>query len=176
MKDKIQSLIDDLNPVEDVLLISLLRQKLQLGEDTGIELTRFKYLTPRAVETSYRWFKTIASNFLSETIFKKESDKIKKVYELTGRIGDCDNCKYAVELPSKYGGTYMGNNENNPVCISCHRRCCIIEDYHNELLEELHEKKKVTLENDDFKLMMNDFATLRLMMNNVIEKNRTIKN
>lgn len=177
MIDKIKSLIADLNPDDDMLLISLLKQKIEYGEKTGIDLTRFKLINKRSVETSFIWLKSKASDFLSETIFKKESDRIAKVNALTQRIGICSDCKHSVDTPSKYENrTYLSININSPICQSCHNRCIKIDDHLNELNEELWEKKNKTLDDNEFSLMLNDFATLRVMMNTIIEKNKTIKN
>jgi hypothetical protein len=136
METEINNLINKLDISTDILLIELLKQKL---------VKRYTYnptFTDKEIKYAKQGLVMVVNN-----ISKKERFNIVKYKKATTILDNnrCDgykefsensypkiHCKYAIdkEMESSFNMRsfiYKDNDETNPVCISCKKRCDILE-------------------------------------------------
>lgn len=144
MENEINNLINKLDISNDALLIDLLKQKL---------VKRYTYnptFTDKEIKYAKQGLQMVVTN-----IIKKERFNILQYKKATSILDNnrCDgykqfsqniyprlHCKYAINKEMTNSNmrtfTYKDNDEENPVCVSCKKRCDVL----GEIIDTYNEK------------------------------------
>lgn len=162
----INNLIDKLDKSEDLLLIELLRQKLNKPKTIqGFDISK----------RSYSYAKMSITNVLNRRLMS-ENEYAKKIERLANKY-DCENCKYAIvkkykeeycghQLAEMSNDTYLGFNRESKVCISCNDR--------NAMLWDRFCSQKTTVELAVDNVVTDDIVKLKYVINTLNEKIRIL--
>lgn len=155
MKAKIQSLISELDTINDGLLIALLNDKM----DLSIKTHNFTF-----EKRSY----DIAATNLKKMVYEEMCNNDHKLQKANRILPECDKCPYSVtKYSTVYNVEYKNYDENSKVCKSCLGRTHILWDYIDKI------KDKYT--NLSGEIITDEVIKTRVMITKVKNKLQSIK-